>query len=110
MATRSACSRSPVPSGWRTLPGVGTVAEQGFPGFRTETWNGLVAPSGTPEPIVRRLADVLGQACKDADFRRSLENIGTTPLCSTPQEFRRTMEADAPLWREAVRISGAHLD
>lgn len=92
------------------LPNVPTVAEQGFPGFRAETWNGLAAPAGTPEPILRRLADAMGRACADPTFRATLEKAGTTPVCGTPDAFRRTMEADAPLWREAVRLSGAQLE
>jgi tripartite-type tricarboxylate transporter receptor subunit TctC len=93
-----------------SLPGAPTVAEQGFPGFRAETWNGIVAPAGTPEPVVGRMAQALGEACKDAGFRASLERLGTTPVCSTPAAFRDAMAADAPIWREAVRVSGASLD
>ncbi len=92
------------------LPGVPTVAEGGFPGFRAETWNGLMAPAGTPRPILWRLAKAMEQACADTEFRAILERAGTTPLCSTPEAFRQAIAADAPLWREAVRISGAQLE
>lgn len=93
-----------------SLPGVPTVAEQGMPGFRAETWNGIVAPAGTPAPIVARLAGLLGQACADPEFRTALDRAGATPVCGTPEAFRSTMAADGPLWKEAVRISGAHLE
>ena len=93
-----------------SLPGVPTVAEQGFPGFRAETWNGIAAPSGTPALIVRRMAVSLGAACRDPAFRMSLERLGTTPACSTPEQCTEAMRRDAPVWREAVRISGARLD
>jgi tripartite-type tricarboxylate transporter receptor subunit TctC len=93
-----------------TLPGVPTVAEQGYPGFRAETWNGIVAPAGTPAEVIARLAGELRSACADAAFRSSLEGLGTTPVCSTPEAFGEAMRTDAPLWREAVRISGATLD
>ncbi|MFH5924239.1 Bug family tripartite tricarboxylate transporter substrate binding protein [Roseomonas xinghualingensis] len=93
-----------------SLPGAPTVAEQGFPGFRAVTWNGIAAPACTPEPIIRRMANSLGEACKDAAFRNALERLGTTPVCSTPETFRDAMAADTPLWREAVRVSGASLD
>jgi tripartite-type tricarboxylate transporter receptor subunit TctC len=92
------------------LRDVPTVAEQGYPGFRAETWNGITAPAGTPDDIIMRLAAELHSACADSIFRASVERLGTTPLCSTPQEFERTMKTDAPLWREAVRISGAALE
>jgi tripartite-type tricarboxylate transporter receptor subunit TctC len=93
-----------------SLPGVPTIAEQGYPGFRAETWNGIVAPAGTPAEVVARLARELQAACADATFRSNLERLGTTPVCSTPEAFREAMRTDAPLWREAVRISGATLD
>ena len=93
-----------------SLPGVPTVSESGYPGFRAETWNGIAAPAGTPAPVIRRMADALGKACDDAKFRDSLERLGTTPVCSTPEAFAEAMRRDAPLWQEAVRISGASLD
>lgn len=93
-----------------SLPGVPTVAESGYPGFRAETWNGIAAPAGTPASIIRRMATALGNACTDAQFRASLERLGTTPVCSSPEAFAEAMRRDAPLWQEAVRVSGARLD
>ncbi|SHI98077.1 Tripartite-type tricarboxylate transporter, receptor component TctC [Roseomonas rosea] len=93
-----------------SLPGVPTVAERGFPGFRAETWNGVAAPAGTPAAAIRRMGEALGKACEDAAFRASLERLGTTPVCSTPEGFAEAMRRDAPIWQEAVRISGASLD
>ncbi len=92
------------------LPGVPTVAEQGYEGFVAGTWNGIAAPAGTPEPVVKRLAETLGLACQDAGFRAALERLGTTPVCGTPDAFRQAMAADGPMWREAVRLSGARLE
>jgi len=93
-----------------SLPDTPTVAEQGYPGFRAETWNGIAAPAGTPEPILQRMAEALGKACGDAGFRGALERLGTTPVCSTREDFAEAMRRDAPLWEEAVRISGASLE
>lgn len=93
-----------------SLAAVPTVAEQGYPGFRAETWNGIAAPAGTPEAVLQRIADSLGQACGDAGFRAALERLGTMPVCSTREDFAEAMRRDAPLWQEAVRISGASLE
>jgi tripartite-type tricarboxylate transporter receptor subunit TctC len=93
-----------------SLRNVPTIAEQGFPNFRAETWNGIVAPAGTPVPVIQRMAEALRRACQDADFRVSLERLGTTPICNTPAAFQETIRTDATLWQEAVRISGATLD
>ncbi|WP_431282186.1 Bug family tripartite tricarboxylate transporter substrate binding protein [Humitalea sp. 24SJ18S-53] len=98
------------PAGMPALPGVPTVAEQGFPGFRAETWNGIIAPTGTPDAIVARMASILGAACADVTFRSALERLGTVPLCSTPAEFRQTMDSDAPQWAELVRVADIRLE
>jgi tripartite-type tricarboxylate transporter receptor subunit TctC len=93
-----------------SLPDVPTVAESGYPGFRAETWNGIAAPAGTPPAVVARIARELGAACADAAFRASIERLGSTPVCNTPDEFRAVMRVDTLLWQEAVRLSGATLE
>lgn len=90
----------------RQLPDVPTVAEQGYPGFKTETWNGYVAPGGTPREIVERIAHEIAAACKDAAFAARLDKIGVEPVCSTPAEFSRAIHDDLRLWKEAVAAAG----
>jgi tripartite-type tricarboxylate transporter receptor subunit TctC len=88
------------------LPQVPTVAEQGYPGFRTVTWNGYVAPAATPKPIVERVAREIAAGCKDAAFAARLEKIGVDPVCGTPSEFERAVRDDLALWKEAVQAAG----
>jgi len=88
------------------LADVPTVAEQGYPGFRTYTWNGVAAPAGTPTEIVDRLAREIGAACKDAGFAERLTRIGVDPVCNSPAEFSQTVRQDFELWKEAVRVAG----
>ena len=90
----------------RQLPNVPTVAEQGYPGFRTETWNGYVAPAGTPREIVERIAREIAAGCKDATFTGRLDKIGVDPVCSTPEQFAQAIRADLNLWKEAVQAAG----
>lgn len=90
----------------RQLPNVPTVAEQGYPGFRTLTWNGYVAPGGTPRAIVERVAQEIAAGCKDAGFRGRLDRIGVDPVCSTPEEFSRAIKEDLQTWAEAVQAAG----
>lgn len=92
------------------LPGVPTVEEQGFPGFRAETWNGITAPAGTPEEAIARMAGILRGACAEAAFAAVLERLGAVPVCSSPEEFRAVMERDAPQWRDLVRAADLKLD
>jgi tripartite-type tricarboxylate transporter receptor subunit TctC len=91
----------------RQLPNVPTVAEQGYPGFRTETWNGYVAPAGTPREVVERIAREIAAGCKDAAFVSRLDRIGVDAVCGTPAEFTQAIRADLALWKEAVQAAGA---
>ena len=88
------------------LPQVPTVAEQGYPGFRTVTWNGYVAPAATPRIIVERLAREIAAGCKDAAFAARLEKIGVDPVCSTPSTFIQAIQEDLMTWKEAVQAAG----
>jgi tripartite-type tricarboxylate transporter receptor subunit TctC len=88
------------------LPQVPTVAEQGYPGFRTVTWNGYVAPAATPRSIVERVAREIAAGCKDAAFAARLEKIGVDPVCSTPSTFIQAIKEDLMVWKEAVQAAG----
>ena len=87
------------------LPNVPTVAEQGFPGFRTVTWNGYVAPAATPRAIVDRIAHEIAAGCKDAAFVERLNKIGVDPVCSTPAEYTHAMREDSAIWKEALQAA-----
>lgn len=88
------------------LPQVPTVAEQGYPGFRTVTWNGYVAPTATPREIVERIAREIAAACKDAAFVERLNKIGVDAVCSTPEDFVKAIRDDLQTWKEAVQAAG----
>jgi len=88
------------------LPNVPTVAEQGYPGFRTDTWNGVVAPAGTPPEVVERIAREIAAGCQDAGFVARLDRIGVDAVCSSPAQFARAIRRDIDLWEEAVRAAG----
>ena len=92
------------------LPDLPTVAESGYPGFRTSTWNGIAAPAKTPQAIIERIASEMQPARNDAGFVSRLHVIGVDAICGTPDEFARTLKADIPVWAEAVRISGARIE
>ncbi len=88
------------------LPDVPTVAEQGYPGFRTMTWNGYVAPAATPREIVERIAREIAAGCRDAGFVGRLAKIGVDAVCSTPAEFSQAIREDLITWKEAVQAAG----
>jgi len=88
------------------LPDVPTVAEQGYPGFRTETWNGLVAPAGTPHEIAERISREIAAGCRDSTFVARLDKIGVDPVCSTPEQFANAIREDLRLWKDAAAAAG----
>ncbi len=90
-------------SQWPEIP---TVAEQGYPGFATGTWNGLAAPAGTPREIVAKIAEAMKPACKDGGFIAKLHEVGVDALCTTPEQFAERLRADWTMWGEAVKVSG----
>ena len=92
------------------LPQVPTVAESGFPGFHTETWNGLAAPAHTPVDVIGRLAAEVAAAARDPGFAGRLSAIGVYPVGDTPEAFAHTLEHDVALWGQAVRVSGARVE
>jgi tripartite-type tricarboxylate transporter receptor subunit TctC len=88
------------------LPDTPTVAESGFPGYRTLTWNGLLAPAGTPKAIVDVLADEIAKAVADPPFVGHLRDFGVDPLGNTPAEFASVIAADVKTWSDAVAAAG----
>ena len=89
---------------------VPTVAEQGYPGYSTTTWNGLLAPAGTPREVIAMVADALKPACRDAGFVAKLQVIDAAALCNTPEQFSEMLQAEWLKWGGAVKTSGATLN
>ena len=93
----------------RGAPNIPTIAESGYPGFRGISWNGLMAPAGTPKDIINRIAAEFAKAAKDPKFIAQLDTYGVEPLGITPEEFTKFIPEDIALWAEAVKIAGVTL-
>jgi tripartite-type tricarboxylate transporter receptor subunit TctC len=91
------------------IPDVPTIAESGFPGFKAATWNGLLAPAGTPRDIVERIAAEVAHSLKDPKISERFVSFGADPVSSSPEEFAAMIAADIPLWAEAVNAAGARV-
>jgi tripartite-type tricarboxylate transporter receptor subunit TctC len=87
------------------LPDVPAIAEF-YPGFRTLTWNGLLAPAGTPQAIAGRLSAEVQKAVRDPAVAERLQRIGVDPLGSTQAEFAETIRVDSVIWQEAIKAAG----
>ena len=87
------------------LPDVPTFIESGFPGFHVLTWNGLMAPAGTPKDIIDRLAQEVGKAVRDPSIAERLVRNGVDPLGNSPAEFAAMIAHDMALWDEAIKAA-----
>ena len=91
------------------LPDVPAIAET-YPGFRTITWNGVLAPAGTPASIVERLSREMQRAVREPGVIDRLQRLGVDPLGSTPAEFSKTIEADVVFYGRVVTDAGIKAD
>jgi len=92
------------------LPDVPTIAESGYQGFRTLTWNGLVAPAGTPAAVIKRIADESAAICTQAASVQRLAQLGVDPVCSTPAQFAATIRSDIVFWKDAVKSTNLRIE
>lgn len=94
----------------RQIPAVPTFAESGFPGFKTLTWNGLVAPAGTPPAVINRVATAVSDAVNKPELRARLWQLGVDPIGNTPAQFAQTLRTDIVIWTEAAKASHLKID
>jgi tripartite-type tricarboxylate transporter receptor subunit TctC len=92
------------------LPDVPTVAESGVPGFKAESWLGIMAPAGTPAAVVGRLNRELGMLLVDPQTRQLLVERGFEPAASSPEQFADRIRSELAHWERIVRASGARVE
>jgi len=91
----------------RLVPDTPTIAESGVPGFEAVLRYGLVAPGGTPRPIVDRLNKALRAALESAEVRNRLAVEGAEPLPSSPEEYAADLDHEEIQWSKVIKASGA---
>jgi tripartite-type tricarboxylate transporter receptor subunit TctC len=92
------------------LPDVPTAIEQGLKGFEVVGFYGVLAPAGTPAPIVETLSKAFGQVLAMPDVRDRMVAQGADPAFLDAGAFQRFLVAEMPKWAAAVKASGAQLD
>jgi tripartite-type tricarboxylate transporter receptor subunit TctC len=88
------------------LPDVATVAEQGFPGFESSQWYGIIAPAKTPAATLKRLAEEVAQATRSQPVLDRFAADGTIAVGSTPAEFAEFITKERQRWTDVVRRAG----
>jgi tripartite-type tricarboxylate transporter receptor subunit TctC len=84
------------------LPDVPTMVESGYPGFVTGGWTGLLAPAGTPAPIVAKLNAAINAGLKSPALMNGLAKLRADPLGGTPQDFAKMIKDDIAKWEPVV--------
>jgi tripartite-type tricarboxylate transporter receptor subunit TctC len=95
---------------WPELPNVPTLVESGFPDFTLDAWTGVLAPRGTPEPIIAKLNEALNKGLKSAEAKTALDRFSSLPKPSTPQEFGAFIADQEKRWGDLVRLAGAKVE
>jgi tripartite-type tricarboxylate transporter receptor subunit TctC len=85
------------------LPDVPTFAEAGMPSFDAPSWYGLVAPAGTPAPIVEKLNQALNELLKEPATLERLRQLGAEPVGGTPAQFAQFMATQQEMWAKVIR-------
>lgn len=88
------------------LPGVLPLRQLGLGGIEVDIWYGVLAPRGTPEPVVARLATELSAILALPEVHRAFATQGMTPQHRGPEDFGRLIKADAERWQRVIRTQG----
>lgn len=94
----------------RSLPDVPTFAEQGFPELESTGWFGVLAPKGTPRPIVDKLNAEIVKIVKDPAVQARFIEVGADPATSTPAELKALISAEVVKWGDLIRSAGVRVD
>ncbi|QVQ26924.1 Bug family tripartite tricarboxylate transporter substrate binding protein [Achromobacter deleyi] len=92
------------------LPDVPTVAETVAPGFGMGAWQGVVAPAGTPAPVIEKLNAEILRALQSPEMQKQLKAQGAQALGSTPQEYAAYIKSEIQRWGEVVKAADVKLD
>ena len=88
------------------LPDVPTAAEIGVNGYESSAWFGLVAPRGTPKPMIERVAAEVAKAMSDPAVRARFTEFGAEPMASSPEELGRFISAEVVKWKDIIARAG----
>jgi len=91
-------------------PELPTIAEAGYPGFDTSSWQAVLVPAKTPPALVRRLHQDIVNVIAQPDLRARFSELGMEPVGNTPQELAAVIQSDLVKWARVIKDSGARPD
>lgn len=92
------------------LPNLPSIAESGVPGFAITSWWGMLAPAGTPQPIVAQLNKELVRILQLPDVKKSFAGLGVDAVYSTPDEFARLIKSEVAQYAKLIKEIGIKID
>ncbi len=92
------------------LPDVPTIAEAGVPGYETGIWLGLMAPHGTPRPVLERLNVEIAKVLNAPDVKKTWAEQGAAPMSMTIEQFDKFLRDDIVKWSGVVKATGMKVD
>jgi tripartite-type tricarboxylate transporter receptor subunit TctC len=92
------------------LPELPTIAESGLPGYEVTSWNGMLAPAGTPADIVRRLNAEYNKIISDPEMRKRMVANGYEPVGGPPEKFGELIRSETAKWAPVVKRAGIKVD
>jgi len=90
----------------KPLPDLPTMSEAALPGYETGVWNGLLAPTGTPRPVIDRIAQASNEALQSQEFLKALDANGIIPFPGTPEEMADFIRSEIAKWGKVVVAAG----
>jgi tripartite-type tricarboxylate transporter receptor subunit TctC len=79
------------------------VHEAFLPDYVVETWNGVMAPAKTPEPIIRKLSELLIKMADDPDVKEAMRKSGTDTIKTTPEEYQAQIQQEIAQWKPLIQ-------
>src|SRR5262249_23607136 len=92
------------------LPEIPTIAEAGLPGYAVESFYAVVAPAGTPQPVIAKLNAEMVRNLKNDEMKARMAADGAEAVGSTPEELGKWVREDLARWAKPVKDSGARID
>jgi tripartite-type tricarboxylate transporter receptor subunit TctC len=93
-----------------TFPDLPTIAESGVPGYQATSWNGMLAPAGTPHDIIKRLNADFNRIIGTADMKKRMLDNGYEPVGGPPEKFGELIHAEIAKWAPVVKAAGVQVD
>jgi tripartite-type tricarboxylate transporter receptor subunit TctC len=98
------------PTRYAELPDVPTMTESGYPDFVMTFWTGVVAPKGTPAPVIERLNRVISEALRTDEMKKALGRFRVEPRAGTPQDFAKFISSESKKWADVISAAGIKME